>query len=904
MRLILFNILSMLCFWSLCQEPVNVPESGCEPVGISTNPDDYQNPYDPQATKKWDWRTQDYTMYLTNTSGTPGTPVTIVNPFYDQSGNPNTFFLADAFDKDFKWEDGWELLYKKFGTESQGVITPYFMLYNKYSGVVRVFVNIINSGTFSYTAGGIQLTMEKPNPSPPGLPTVRQTAVLNHLGTYTFASDQLQKNAGHFSANYYENSGVNNNYYWLYADFTTLYDACTCGLVGDWYFYAGLVNNLQINVEINGTLTTVVDANPSNPSQSTVGGFWGEINDYISFGSGVINNISGIVKSGNKGFKDGVELLNAGQTLANNSSVVIGNNKAKNLAPILFKIFVQAPRINMLLNLASSVITTVKKVGDDYDKLTNDNPKDANALKQPKVTETGLKATANGEITVDAPYVLNALRIPGSKTASGQGAIDFRNPVYDEILGVWNLFKQPKFDIIQYRPNNPLVGYHTGMSDPSDPYAPYEVTNNEYPVFPNIYQLKLTNTPEILLNPASGLEVVDIDYQIVFENYDSPTDYQLQGIMFPGAFEYHADVAGTFGAFYRNSFYETSFQNRENYTEAMGFELALRNNSWDTSQITTPYLGQNCISDYPIFSYSEISKPVLKVKVVLDPINNDPNSDVDQVIFTHTFPGVIKDSTSQTGYTILGTPNLSKSDPNFEPVSVNLPIDLTNYITGYNGNSILKDELIDQDFTVIGDMYVAENVTFAPGPHVIQATGEIFIEKPLTNVGPNSNVVFQSAKNIFVKPECEIDPEVVLEINPSVVLPCNDALDTFPEPSEIAEFCNSSVYSDRSKPENNNLKPELEEISNLPIFKNELGGVDFLIYPNPAYDRADVKIVGDGTLENIVIKDMSGRQVPFNSSLNSNGMSLELNSLESGMYQVQIVFSNGVAVTKQLSIVK
>lgn len=905
MRLFLiFNLLLTSNLFCFSQEPVNVPESGCEPVGISTDPDNYINPFDPAETRKWDWRTQDYTVYLTNTSGTPGTPVTIVNPFYDQSGNPNTFYLADALDKDFKSEDGWELLYQKFGSESQGVVTPYFMLYNKYTGIVRVFVNIINSGSFPFTAAGIQITMEKPNPEPPGLPVVRQTAILNHLGEYTFASDQLQKSAGHFTANYYENSGVNNNYYWLYTDFTTLYDACTCGLVGDWYFYAGLVNNLEINVEINGTLTTVVDANPSNPSQSSAGGFFGEINDYLTFGSGIINGISGVVKSANKGFKDGTDLLAAGQTLANNSSVVIGNNKAKNLASILFKIFAQAPRINMVLNLASSLITTVKKVGDDYDKLTNDNPKNADALKEPKVTETGLKATANGEITVNSPYVLNALRIPGSTTATGQGAVQFKHPVYDEILGVWNLFKQPKFDLIEYRPNNPMVGeYNTGTPDPSNPYSPYyaEAPNNLYPVFPSIYQLKLTNTPEILINPASGLEIVDVDYQIVFENYDSHIPYQLQGVMLPGAFSYHTDMLGFYGVFNRKNFYETTFLNRENYTEAMGFELALRNTSWDTSQITTPFLGQSCITDYPIFSYSQISSPRLKVKVVLEPINNDPQSDIDQVIFAHTFPGVIKNITSQSEYTVTGTPHIDKNDPSFEPVSVDLPIGLSNYITGYNGNSILKDELINQDFTVIGDMYVSANVTFTPGPHLIKATGNIYIDESLTNVAPNSTVVFQSSTNIYVKPECEIDPEVVLEIIPSIVLPCDQLVESYPETSEIVEFCNSAAYEDRSRPGKNNLSTIPAEVSSLPIFKDQLGGIDFIIYPNPSYDRAEVKIIGGDGNETIRIKDMSGREAHFHYSTNMNGISLNLSQLESGVYQVQILFSSGI-VTKQLII--
>jgi hypothetical protein len=87
----------------------------------------------------FDWRTQNFTVYLTSVDGTPGVATTIVNPYFDQSLNPTTFPLANAVVKDFAPADGWELLYRSFGTALNGVRTPFFVLYNKYNGTVRAF---------------------------------------------------------------------------------------------------------------------------------------------------------------------------------------------------------------------------------------------------------------------------------------------------------------------------------------------------------------------------------------------------------------------------------------------------------------------------------------------------------------------------------------------------------------------------------------------------------------------------------------------------------------------------------------------------------------------------------------------------------------------------------------------
>lgn len=121
----------------------------------------------------WDWTTGagGYSGGLGYFSGTPGVgssnmffnvgssmndaqytqtnPQGVISPFYDTHVVP---FIADNGNSDFLWENGWELITKGMGydyTEQTGhnctntqsaYKVPYFILYNRYTGVLRVLV--------------------------------------------------------------------------------------------------------------------------------------------------------------------------------------------------------------------------------------------------------------------------------------------------------------------------------------------------------------------------------------------------------------------------------------------------------------------------------------------------------------------------------------------------------------------------------------------------------------------------------------------------------------------------------------------------------------------------------------------------------------------------------------------
>lgn len=817
--------------------------------------------------------------------GSLGIPYQIINPFYDQSGNANTFHLADQLEKDFYSSEGWELLYRKFGTAEQCVATPFFMLYNRYTGTIRAFVNIING--HDYNGAALELSFARTSNN---LPAANQTAMLNQLGKFTFAPTSLQRGASSQTPNSTLGASGLQQHQWLTADFFALYDPCTCGLESYVYFNTNLISNWRVNLNLNGTLQTIVDVGsnginaPSSPNTS--GGFIGGLQNTVDNGSGILNDVGGFFSSANQGHKDGAKIVADATTFATNLGPIIGKDKAKNFAKILGKLLYEAPRVNMLLNVVSSLVTIVKKQGSKFDENENTGVKSSDATVTSRITETTLSATISGSMDNEVNYVNEALRLPGAQTPPGQGAILHTLPIYDEVLGIWNLFEQPNFSLSRINPTANI---------PSMKFTP-------------IRMLKLKDMPKVVLNPASRLQIVNIEYKILFENqdynYDNPF---LTGPMNPGVLSYFDSLtnidnlppnANSFATFYESPWGTIK---REDYTSSLGLELEIlgEGDSWNNAVISTPFMGQECISNTPVFSYSTIKKPSLRVKVILEPI--DSNNDIDQLIMVHTFPGIVSEETLQERYEVDGTFHLNVDEVGYEPITITMPFDLSSYNLGYSSNSILQNEIIFDDQYVIGDVNVFDNVTFTPGVHYIKSTNDIYIHRSLTNIPANTKVIFQAANQIIVSPEATIDPEVVLEIVPSNKMTCSNVPEEYPTISAIAKNCNSEIYKNLTRPskmmEIND--PEVNsEVTNLS------SSLDLIVFPNPTSDFTTIYL--EGLAENddysFEIFDLMGKKIQTPVNKIDGKYEVDVFSLARGMYLVQVVTNSGQKLVKQLKV--
>ncbi len=885
-QLLYFIFLLFLFSNVVGQTTINVTETGCAINTLTTNPD--------QVPGSFDWRSQYFTIYLNSNNSGPGNATTIVNPFFDQSLNPSTFNLANAVVKDFAPADGWELLYRSFGTALDGVRTPFFVLYNKYNGTIRVFANIVNSGEHPYTAAAIKLSYEK---------TVfegrRQTAILNQLGSTTFSMSEMQKNAVHYSPTSYLNSGINNNYYWVYADFFALFDPCTCGVESDWYLDIGLICNIDINMTINGLIqSTIVDSNPSgtpvDQNVTQLGSFIGKVQNYLAFGSGIVDGVNGTLASANQGFTTGQALITNSNTFANNLQPIIGSKASANLARSLGRILFEVPRVNMLLNLAKTAITTIKKLSNDYNNLNNE-PQSIEAMSNTSVTQYKTELDVDGQLIVNAKYVNTPLRVPGAKTPVNTGAIVAYSPLYDNVLGVFNLYEQPKFVLKKFSSNVPISPLMNQICTPSS-----------LRTFGLIRQLSIKNMPKLVINPASGMTLVSVEYQVLFENDEiNPTNsvqynQALKGPMIPGLLKYHETVTldGCYNGF-ANIIYQPGITNRESFLASIGYDLMTLANdgTWDMASFATPYLNQDCFSKYSVFSFSNIVHPQLKVKAIFRPTVTDPNSTVKEVVFVHTFNGIIEEDPASLTYNVTGGLDQFMSSPNFQPVEIDLSIDESTLLFGYPSEIFYSDETISRDVYALGDITIGNNVTVGAGNFTIKTTGNIYFDKSLNTIPANSSVNFIAGKEIFVSPEAIVSPEVVLSIDPSIIKPCETVTDIVPTGGEIAAFCNGPVYNERSAAAKSILVTDVsgaEEEST-----NELSTIDFTMYPNPATN--DVSLLFDNSIEGIsvVLHDVAGKLVPIELTLNGREYLFNVSNCKQGIYFVT-VSSYGGSQTKQL----
>jgi hypothetical protein len=150
---------------------------------------------DPNLDPNWDWTQtvagQGHQMYYSTASGQI-LPAQAQTPFRK---NGEDFFVYNESTADMYKEDGWMLVARDFGTTSQAPQLPFFILYNKYRGLLRVFTLNVNgtSNTLYQMRLGFRNTSPKPavftlsssDPSKRFLDNFDSNGFLRYLGVAT-----------------------------------------------------------------------------------------------------------------------------------------------------------------------------------------------------------------------------------------------------------------------------------------------------------------------------------------------------------------------------------------------------------------------------------------------------------------------------------------------------------------------------------------------------------------------------------------------------------------------------------------------------------------------------------------------------------------------------------------------
>ena len=111
--------------------------------------------YDPDpALNQGDWRAEYYHYYDWEIYNTPEN---LGSPFY-QFGDAHLNAINLGAESDFQPEDGWCLYGANFGLGSLDGGFPMFALYNKYTGIMRVFMFKTENAPATYTYVAMEVT--------------------------------------------------------------------------------------------------------------------------------------------------------------------------------------------------------------------------------------------------------------------------------------------------------------------------------------------------------------------------------------------------------------------------------------------------------------------------------------------------------------------------------------------------------------------------------------------------------------------------------------------------------------------------------------------------------------------------------------------------------------------------
>lgn len=428
---------------------------------ITTNPD---NPINDQIiiygknVKKntfFDWRQSVFTV------NDPLIGVGIYSPFY-QSGNiPINHFL---YNRDYNPAEGWELLGFDFGINEDGTPKPqvkstvHLVLYNKYTGILRVFFAADHNGGYN----GASVTVYLKGQTVPSL--------LNEAHSYN-ALDNFKAVTVSSPAQFQNDKGQ-----WLYADFYMTYDPCTCQNISSippkLYIELNLITKSKINFtgKINGTITSIEN------NQGTVS------EDRYSLANLDPTN----PKKAYSAFKDMTEFTNKAIAIATSENSAYRNAINQFATELKSVSFIKSglktvPFIAPALELFDLFTGGGKDAG----------PQEVKIMPMAIAADIGLSGTL--ETTI--PFGSVTMATPGTMTSSNYVASEY--PYYNEVLGVFGLLSTPTYSSF-YRGQRIRLDYGWDYSNVSTGF-------------------KIDNQIRYIVNPASGLEVQEIQAQVLIK---------------------------------------------------------------------------------------------------------------------------------------------------------------------------------------------------------------------------------------------------------------------------------------------------------------------------------------------------------------------------------------------------
>lgn len=453
--------------------------------------------------EEFNWQATSFSIWLNRTQQEP-LNFDLTSPFFWPyiTDNIIPFNITALADKDFYEEDGWVAVYRNFGTPTSGVDNPGFVLYNRYEGILRVFIYLTET-IKNYNTAAINASLLDD-----GKVVSKMSGLFSYIKGPVQALDNFDKNIEITIPNNWHNP---QNGQWLHADIPIAYDPCTCN-------GHSLVENPIIN------RYGVLDISPTLTDVSTIDFVYGEkvtekkkiiensvfLPTYFKAG---INKLDGAQKAGTKAFK-GVEAF------AHLSNMIVKTFEADS----------SKTKNNLNIKSAVSLIDNFKKYGAEVGAIVAIVDFLVVSSKNAAATTSNTVFSASDNFADQKSFDGLTMYLPGTQYPLGSSATT-EAPIYKNILGVFGVLETPKIE------------------------SAYDINVNweALPVPYHKERIKLAEDIKYVVNPASKLNLDDIKGALYFpmkiDNFDSTfshRDYEVITNLVPAYRAYVNDKKVTY----------------------------------------------------------------------------------------------------------------------------------------------------------------------------------------------------------------------------------------------------------------------------------------------------------------------------------------------------------------------
>jgi hypothetical protein len=378
---------------------------------------------------------------------TPSGQASIPSPWMSQSSLTSTVGIDVINDR--KSADGWELLYNTFDENAVQLIDPYFILYNKYRGLMRVYFYVTTQfvAYYSYVQDGISIISNQ------------QTSILNFLGQDVVDGSLKTNNYMQVQPAPYDGSYPLASNKWYMLQYELAYDPNLSSIP---------YNQIQLNFVLS---YCSIDAVSMNGKQ--IGELYGTIG-----ATGSDNVVSELVKLGTGAGK--VVLTSLGKSFLDYNTLDSNGSNKLDIPPKIFKDISKgistaiSNGTSSLPGLGISVLSAI------FGGSSSSTPISLNMKTSIELSGT---TTNNGSF----PSMPISYWIPGTSISSD--AVGFI-PNYDKILGVFNIDGKPTVN---------LNIHETIRTVPDEPFDPDKFTTyHEYKITP-VQAIDVSS--HIIINP-------------------------------------------------------------------------------------------------------------------------------------------------------------------------------------------------------------------------------------------------------------------------------------------------------------------------------------------------------------------------------------------------------------------